>query len=133
MVFGSRLDHEQRQPDHPHIALNYNLWLASKPRWLRLNPESKYVGFVADMNAMNFIDNPPDASIDSSAIEAHLEPEGFIPDYLYMQASIAELADRARTNNLKTPLVTVLCDYMNDAVKAHKKEMAQRQAQGMPR
>lgn len=128
-IFGSRLDHEQRQPDHPHIALLYNLWLASKPKWLRLNPDPKYVGFVADMNPANFVENKPDASIDASTIESHLEPEGFIPDYIYMQATIAELADRTRKNNLKAPLTAVLVDYMNETMKQHKKEMAQRAEQ----
>jgi hypothetical protein len=128
-IFGSRLDHEQRQPDHPHIALSYNLWLSSKPKWLRLNPDPKYVGFVADMNAMNFIENKPDASIDASTIEAHLEPEGFIPDYVYMQATIAELADRTKKDNLKTPIETVLNPYMNDTVKQYKKEQLLKQAQ----
>lgn len=126
-IFGSRLDHEQRQPDHPHIALSYNLWLASKPKWLRLNPDPKYVGFIADMNAMNFIENKPDESIDASAMEAHLEPEGFVPDFVYMQATIAELADRAKKDNLK-PLDVVINPYMNDTVKQYKKEQLLKQA-----
>lgn len=129
MVFGSRLDHMQRQIDHPHIALNYNLWLASKPRWLRLNPDPKYVGLVADMNGANFVDNPPNSSIDASTMDTHLEPEGFIQDDVFMQACIAELADRARTDNLNSPLSAVLVDYSNEAMKAYKKEMAQKQAQ----
>jgi len=129
-IFGSKLDHEQRQPDHPHIALTYNMWLASKPRWLRLNPDPKYVGFIADMNHMNFISNKPDESIDASTIESHLEPEGFIHDYVYMQATIAELADRIKKDNLKAPLAAVLVDYMNDTMKQHKKEQAIKQAQG---
>lgn len=128
-IFGSRLDHEQRQPDHPHIAMTYNMLLASKPKWLRLNPDPKYVGFVADMNAMNFVENKPDTSIDASTIESHLEPEGFIPDEVYMQATIAELADRAKKDYFKTPLEMVLYPYMNDSVKQYKKEQLLKQAQ----
>lgn len=126
-IFGSRLDHEQRQPDHPHIAMSYNMWLASKPKWLRLNPDPKYVGFIADMNPMNFIENKPDESIDASSMEAHLEPEGFVPDYVYMQATIAELADRVKKDNLK-PIDVVLNPYMNDTVKQYKKEQLLKQA-----
>ncbi len=128
-IFGSRLDHEQRQPDHPHIALSYNLWLASKPKWLRLNPDPKYVGFIADMNSGNFTENKPDASIDASAIETHLEPEGFIPDYKYMEAAIAELADRIKKDNLKPTLMNVLVDYQNETMKKYRKEMLEKQAQ----
>lgn len=127
-IFGSRLDHEQRQPDHPHIALSYNLWLSGKPKWLRLNPDPKYVGFIADMNSGNFVDNKPDASIDASTIEAHLEPEGFIPDYKYMEAAIAELADRVKKDNLK-PLENVLVEYQNESMKKYRKEMLEKQAQ----
>ncbi len=128
MIYGSKIDQEQSQPDHPHISLNYNLWHASKPKWLRLNPDPVYVGHVADMNAMNFVNNRPNAPIDNSTIEAHLEPEGFIPDYIYMQAAIAELADRAKKDYLKTPITTVLYNYMNDEMKKYKRELAQKQA-----
>jgi hypothetical protein len=128
-IFGSRLDHEQRQPDHPHIALLYNLWLASKPKWVRLNPDPNYVGFIADMNVGNFVENKPDASIDAATIETHLEPEGFIPDYKYMEAAISELADRIKKNNLKPKLMTVLVDYQNEPMKKYRKEMLEKQIQ----
>lgn len=129
-VFGSRLDHEQRQPDHPHIALQYNAWLAAKPRWLRLNPDPKYVGQLSDMNPLNFVDNPPNSSIDASAIDSHLEVEGLIGDQTYMQATIAELADRVRTDNLKSPLAGVIVDYENQAIKEYKKDLLFRRALG---
>ena len=37
-VFGSAIDHMQRQMDHPHISLLYNAFLADKAHWVRLNP-----------------------------------------------------------------------------------------------
>ncbi|MBX9669479.1 MAG: hypothetical protein K2X93_17790 [Candidatus Obscuribacterales bacterium] len=129
MLYGSKIDQEQCQPDHPHICLNYNLWHASKPKWLRLNPDPNYVGFVADMNPMSFVNNKPDAPIDASTIEAHLEPEGFIPDYIYMQAAISELADRSKKDYFKAGMPTVLFNYMNDEIKKYKRELAQKQAQ----
>ncbi|MDZ4832437.1 MAG: hypothetical protein SGJ27_01420 [Candidatus Melainabacteria bacterium] len=128
-IFGSRLDHQQRQPDHPHIALLYNLWLASKPKWVRLNPDPNYVGFIADMNVGNFVENKPDASIDAATIESHLEPEGFIPDYKYMEAAISELADRTKKNNLKPKLTTVLVEYQNEPMKKYRKEILEKQLQ----
>jgi hypothetical protein len=60
-------------------------------------------------------------------MEAHLEPEGFVPDFVYMQATIAELADRAKKDNLK-PLDVVINPYMNDTVKQYKKEQLLKQA-----
>ncbi len=114
-VFGSHLDHTQRQPDHPHIALQYNAWLAQKARWVRLNPEPVYVTQVSGMNARNFADNKPNSPIDASAIDPHLEPEGLVPDYVFMEAAIAELADRKRSKNLNSTLSAAIVPYSNGA------------------
>jgi hypothetical protein len=117
-VIGTRLDHLQRQPDHPHIPLNYNAWLTNKPRFIRLNPDPKYVGAISGMNAANFVDNRPGSSIDSAELDLHLEPEGLIPDYIYVQAAIAELSDRKRANNVATILVSPLVSYTPATEKA---------------
>jgi hypothetical protein len=115
-IFASVLDHLQRQPDHPHISLNYNAWLADKVRFVRLNPDPVYVGTVATMNRGTFVDNKPNASIDASTIEEFLEPEGLIPDYVYVEAAAAELADRKKTNNLAETLTEPLVTYWNGAL-----------------
>lgn len=115
LVFGSRLDHYQRQPDHPHIALHYNAWLANKARWVRLNPDPLYVGQVAGMNASNFVNNKPNSAIDASTMDMYLEPEGLIPDYVFMEAAIAELADRKRAKNVNLTLAAPLVTYSNGA------------------
>lgn len=112
-IFGSDVDHMQRQPDHPHITLQYNAWLESKIGWLRLNPDQIYVADLAQMNTRNFVNNPPNCAIDPSTMDTFLEPEGILPDYVYMEAMISELADRFRTNNLKHPLGGLLVKYNN--------------------
>lgn len=108
-IFGSHLDHLQRQPDHPHIAALYNQFLENKPKFLRLNPSSIYVGAVTFMKASTFVENRPNSSIDADALDPHLEPEGLIPDYAYMEAAVAELSDRIHltkwTKNIEAPLV----------------------------
>ncbi len=116
LVFASEVDHLQRQPDHPHIALQYNAWLSNKVRWLRLNPDRMYMAAVSGMNKGNFKNNQPGSPIDASEIALFLENEGVVPDYVYMEGVIAELADRKRTKNLHGSLTDVLCSYNNGSM-----------------
>ncbi len=114
-VFGSRIDHLQAQPDHPHVAFLYNSFLANKIALVRLNPDPLYVSQLSGMSARNFVDNKPNASIDASTIEIFLEPEGFLPDYVFMSAAAAELADRQHTGKLEPNLQAPLVNYSNGA------------------
>lgn len=116
-IFASRLDHLQRQPDHPHIALQYNAWLDNRAKFLRLNPDPSYVAAASEMRAGSFVDNAPNATIDSDSIDQHLEPEGLIPDYVFMEAAAAELADRAYTGKGGVALTAPLVNYSNGAAK----------------
>lgn len=122
MLFGSKLDHMQRQPDHPNIALLYNGLLANKVNWVKLNPEPIYLSTMFDMHVDNFNRNEPNKEISAESIVDHLLPEGFVPDYAMMTATIAELADRARTGNLESPLDEALVDYKAPLATASKKE-----------
>jgi hypothetical protein len=115
-VYGCRLDHLQRQSDHPHIVLNYNGWLANRMKFVRLNPEPLYVGGVANMNGYNFKDNKPNASIDATEIEDYLEPEGILPHYVYIEAAAAELSDRLKLKNYKETMSAPLVIYANGAL-----------------
>ncbi len=110
-LFGSQVAHTQRQADHPHIALLYNKFLESKPKWLRLNPEPVYVSTICRMNVNNFTANQPNSSLDAANIVQHLAPLGLVPEYAYMDALVAELSDRAKSGNLKVPLAMMLSDY----------------------
>lgn len=114
-VFGSHLDHLQRQSDHPHIAMLYNTILENKPKFVRLNPSSVYVGIVSYMKPSTFAENKPNFSIDADTIDQHLEPEGLLPDYVYMDAAIAELADRFYTSKWAKILEAPLVNYANGA------------------
>ncbi len=112
-IFGSHIDHLQRQTDHPHIVLQYNAWLENGVHWVRLNPEPIYLSQISNMGNRNFVYNKPNDPIDASSIADHLEPEGVLKDYVFMEAAIAELADRKRNNNLKSPLDAPLVNYSN--------------------
>jgi hypothetical protein len=112
-VFGSHVDHLQRQPDHPHIVMQYNSWLDNGARWVRLNPEPIYLSQIANMSSRNFVENPPNSPIDASNIADHLEREGMLNEYVFMDAAIAELADRKRSKNINSPLDAVLVNYTN--------------------
>ncbi len=114
-IFGSNLDHLQRQADHPHIAMLYNTFLQYKPKFLRLNPSAAYVGAVTYMKPSTFVDNRANMSIDSDTIDQYLEPEGLVPDYAFMEGAVAELADRVRTNKWMKILDEPLVTYTNGA------------------
>lgn len=120
-IFASHLDHLQRQGDHPHIALLYNALLECKPKFLRLNPSSIYVAAVSLMKASTFAENKPFISLDADTIEQHLEPEGLIPDYAYMEAAIAELSDRVYTSKWNKVLQAPLVVYSNGAKPPEEK------------
>ncbi|MBC7998017.1 MAG: hypothetical protein IAF58_08750 [Leptolyngbya sp.] len=110
-LFGAKVAHVQRQPDHPHIALLYNAFLEHKPRWMRLNPEPIYTASICRMNVNNFSANAPNSAIDATLIVDHLAPLGLVPEYAWLDALVAELGDRAKSGNLKTPLALMLSDY----------------------
>jgi len=120
-IFGSKTDHMQRQPDHPHVALLYNAFLANRAKFVRLNPDPVYVVQAANMSAFNFVDNKPNASLDADAIDLNLEPEGLTPDYVFMDAAIAELSDRKRAKNLDADLKVPIVNYANGAEPAAAK------------
>lgn len=118
-IFGSAVDHSQQQPDHPHIAFLYNKFLTAKVKWLKLNPDACYMAAISQMNLANFVNNRPNTSIDAGTeaggLLRHLEPEGIVPDYVYMQAMISEMADRLKAKKLKEILAVPLVNYSNGA------------------
>ncbi|MBP9092693.1 hypothetical protein KBI23_16845 [bacterium] len=117
-MFASAVDHNQQQLDHPHICFLYNLFLTNKVRWLRLNPDPCYVASVSGMSAFNFVNNKPNHPLDPSTLLTQLEPEGTVPDYVCMQAIVAELVDRLKTRNLVYPISQPLAPYNNGAAEA---------------
>ncbi len=120
MLVASVLDHRQIQEDHPHILLSYNALLESHPFWLKLNPEPVYIGKIASISTRTFPDVKPLTSIDSENITNYLEPEGIIPDYVFTEASISELADRYKFKNLSSPLTQTLVDEFQNKMLNNK-------------
>jgi hypothetical protein len=114
-IFAGRLDHLQRQPDHPHIAMLYNTFLAAKPKFVRLNPSSAYVGTISFMKAATFAENRPNTSVEADLIDQYLEPQGLLPVYAYMDAAVSELSDRVYTNKWTKMLEAPLINYSNGA------------------
>jgi pimeloyl-ACP methyl ester carboxylesterase len=114
-VVGTHLDHMQRQPDHPHILLQYNLWLDNGAHWVRVNPEPAYLQAIASMNMRTFAHNQPNNPLEPDDISVLLEPEGILKDYTFVDAAIAELADRTKTKSMATPLDAPLVAYSNGA------------------
>jgi hypothetical protein len=112
-ILATYVDHLQRQPDHPHIAMQYNAWLAHKAHWVRMNPEASYLAMITGMNIENFTNNRPNAPIDASSIANYLEQEGTTKDYVFMDAAIAELADRRRAKSATFPLPIPITTYYN--------------------
>lgn len=74
---------------------------------------------ISQMNLANFVNNRPNTSIDAGTeaggLLRHLEPEGIVPDYVYMQAMISEMADRLKAKKLKEILAVPLVNYSNGA------------------
>jgi hypothetical protein len=127
-MFASAVDHSQQQLDHPHICFLYNLFLTNKVRWLRLNPDPCYVAAISGMSAFNFVNNKPNHPLDPSALLTQLEPEGTVPDYVCMQAIVAELVDRLKTRNLVYPISQPLAPYNNGAAEAKAEAEAKHKA-----
>ena len=116
-IYGSRLDHLQRQPDHPHILSQYNAWLDANAHWVRLNPESIYISTLANMSMRNFPNNKPNGAVDADSPSALLEPETVLAEWVFMDATIAELSDRKKSGNVSSPLEAPLCGYTSGAPK----------------
>ncbi len=117
-ILASQVDHLQSQPDHPHIVLQYNAWLDNNAHWVRLNPESIYLMSLANMGKSNFVQKEPNTPIEATDIVDYLEPAGAIKDYVYADATIAELADRYQFKKLDSPLIEPIYNYDNGTTPA---------------
>ncbi len=117
-LVGTQIDHYQRQNDHPHIGYLYNAFLTKKIRFLCLNPDPRYVAKIANMNVGNFVDNKVSTPLDASNMDAHMEPEGIVPDYVYTEAAVAELADRRRNSAYAELAKAPLIPYPNNGTEA---------------
>ncbi|HEY9677340.1 MAG TPA: hypothetical protein V6C76_05000 [Drouetiella sp.] len=113
IILATVIDHLQKQPDHPHIAMQYNSWLLNKAHWVKINPEGCYLAQITGLNFENFSNNRPNASIDASMIATYLEQEGTTKDYVMAEGAVAELADRRRSKISSFPLPAPITLYYN--------------------
>ena len=112
IVYANERDHVQAAPDHGHILIQEEGFRQAKVRFVRLNPDRSYVervlanrpglrqGFEAapaeaGQDGIRFPDNPAGKAFDRSNITSALEPAR-LPQQLYMQAAVCELADRTQ-------------------------------------
>jgi len=112
IVYANERDHVQAAPDHGHILIQEEGFRQAKVRFVRLNPDRSYVervlanrpglrqGFEAapaeaGEDGIRFPDNPAGKAFDRSKITSALEPAR-LPQQLYMQAAVCELADRTQ-------------------------------------
>lgn len=107
---GSR-DHVQAAPDHPHIIEQVEGFRRAGARFVRLNPDRAYVERVAASLGLGrdlaCADAPALIEISRKNIASHLEPPD-APIPLFIQAAIAELADRTAAKEWSPNLDAVL-------------------------
>ena len=101
LVEGSTVDHAQSAADHPHVLIQYNGFINSGTRLVRLNPDRSYVELVAGQAEPFAVDNDAFAPFSHTTIESGLEPSGSSAPNRddCIAAAICELADRTWTNN----------------------------------
>ncbi len=109
IVYANERDHVQADPAHTHIITQVEGFRKAGARFVRLNPDRQYVLRLAppSRQAIAFPDNPAGKPWSRDGIVAGLEPAAF-PVGLYMQAAVAELADRTRADEWSPDLRAVL-------------------------
>ncbi|MDZ7721889.1 MAG: T9SS type A sorting domain-containing protein [candidate division KSB1 bacterium] len=103
MVVASDTDHVQVAPDHPHILNQYNAFLNTACRFVRLNPDRSYVESLLGYPLESASDNDAGMHLDRSTLSNSLEPGNSITDRFnkvtVAAAGACELADRVHWNN----------------------------------
>ena len=111
MVVGSEIDHVQRSPDHPHILLQYESFRSSNARFVRVNPDRRYVEYILGHPAPEAVDNDAFAPLDHFSIRNAVEP-GSYEDELgrdtIVPAAACELADRTYYNDVSVQLDEII-------------------------
>lgn len=112
IVYANERDHVQADPAHTHILEQVEGFQKAGARFVRLNPDRAYVEHVASAGPLrprgvSFADNPAGKRWTRADIVQGLEPEG-LPAGVYMQAAVAELADRTQAGNWAANLDGVL-------------------------
>jgi hypothetical protein len=111
IVFESEVGHVGVSADHPHAIAQVNAWLSARARWVRFQPDARYLEWVMKKKPTRIVQFPAGKGLDRQMIASVLVPEaanGGPSDAQGMAAAAAELADRTHRNNWTTELSTVL-------------------------
>ena len=113
LVVASEQDHVQTAPDHPHVLLQYDGFLATSARVVRVNPDRAYVEDVLGASANKAVDNPAFTRFDHQSIRDAVEPGGSRTVFgkALVPAAACELADRTQYDDLRPQLGAVLARY----------------------
>ncbi|MBM3747851.1 MAG: hypothetical protein FJW34_18850, partial [Acidobacteria bacterium] len=111
IVFAGARDHVQSTADHRHILLQYGGFQQAGARWVRLNPDARYVEMVLGRKVPREVQNPAGARFDRANIRGAViaEPEDGGPaDPEALMAAACELADRTHNNDWRATLPALL-------------------------
>jgi hypothetical protein len=110
IVFAAEIDHVQDTADHRHILLQYGGFRDAGVKWIRLNPDPRYVAHVLGRPVVGAPDNHAGAPFDRQSIPKAVmpEPPRGPTDPEAVVASACELADRTRKSDWKPSLGAVL-------------------------
>jgi hypothetical protein len=103
IVYANQRDHVQADPAHSHILEQLEGFRKAGARFVRLNPDRAYVEAIVAQESRRagqgrFADNPAGKEFNRQNILSGLEPSD-LPQAVYMQAAVCELADRTQAKN----------------------------------
>jgi hypothetical protein len=107
IVIGSKKDHLQSAPDHPHIVLEITGWRDAGCSWIRLNPDAAY---VSEAGGVAGAENPANTMVTFGDVVGRLHDEGQPESATAKRAAVMEIADRIHSGvwepDLDQPLIT---------------------------
>jgi hypothetical protein len=111
IVFAGAKDHVQATADHRHILLQYGGFQQAGARWIRLNPDARYVEMLLGRKVPHEVQNPAGAKFDRASIRTAVMPEpedGGPTDPEALTAAACELADRTNKGDWRATLPALL-------------------------
>lgn len=104
-------DHNQRTADHDSARQHVRAWIDAGHNWVRLNPDSAYLAQASGASPIVLPDNPAGSTLPAEDFDEWLVPDliGGLPSKDAMVlGGIMELTDRARDNDVRTDLNSLL-------------------------
>ncbi len=115
IFIGTRRDHVQATPDHPHVIVPYLHMVSHSSTFIRLNPDSSYMAALSGLDASRIPENEPMQTLDASEpVSSYMLPERVNSralDSFAAPAAALELSDRVHdglmSGDLNDPLYNV--------------------------